>query len=412
MQRILSESDETGVNSGTSHYRRISVAMFFAGFATFSLLYCVQPLLPIFSSHYMVTPAQSSLALSMSTGFLAFSIVISSAFSQAFGRKGLMAISMMLAAVFNILACIALDWHWLLIARAALGFALGGVPAVAMAYLAEEIAPSGLGKIMGLYVAGTAFGGMMGRVGMGVLVEWLNWQSSMVIIGVLDLIAAIAFYFLLPASQNFIAQRGFSAKFHSRAWIGHIVSTRLLFIFLYIFIIFGIFVAILNYTNFRLSTLPFNLSPTEIGFIFTSYIAGMIVSPIAGSLTYKYDRSLLLITAVFIIFAGLMCTLSTSLPLFIAGIILITVGFFTAHSVASGWVGRIAVNAKGHASALYLLFYYLGSSFIGAFGGWFWLHFGWSMVVGFTSSLLIIALILCALLRERELRDKSAQLEM
>jgi len=411
MQRIVSEKEETGVERGSSQYRRISVAMFFAGFATFSLLYCVQPLLPTFSSHYMVTPAKSSLALSMSTGFLACSILISSAFSQAFGRRGLMAISMTLAAICNILAPAASDWHWLLIARAALGFALGGVPAVAMAYLAEEITPSGLGRIMGLYVGGTAFGGMMGRVGMGALVEWFNWQSSMIIIGVLDLFAAIAFYFLLPASKNFIAQGGFSAKYHARAWIGHIGSIRLLVIFLYIFIIFGIFVAILNYTNFRLSISPFDLSPTQIGFIFTSYIAGMIVSPIAGSLTYKYDRSLLLIIAVFILFAGLLCTLSTSLPMFIVGIILITVGFFTAHSVASGWVGRIAINAKGHASALYLLFYYLGSSFIGAFGGWFWFHFGWSMVIGFTSSLLIVALIFCTFLRKCERLDKSAQLE-
>ena len=62
------------------------------------------------------------------------------------------------AAAFNILAALAPTWPILLIARALEDLILGGVPAVAMAYLAEEIHPDGLGFTMGLYVGGTAFG--------------------------------------------------------------------------------------------------------------------------------------------------------------------------------------------------------------------------------------------------------------
>ncbi|UXN10198.1 MFS transporter [Bartonella sp. HY328] len=391
---------DDGVLPATKAFHRISLAMFFAGFVTFSLLYCVQPLLPSFASHFHVTPAESSLALSLSTGFLAFSILLSSAFSEALGRRGLMACSMLGAALCNLAAAFAPSWHWLLVARALEGIMLGGVPAVAMAYLAEEISPKGLGKIMGLYVGGTAFGGMMGRVGMGILIEWFDWHGALAIIGVVDLIAAIIFYLLLPKPHHFIRHKGFDVRHHIHAWFGHIGSMRLLLIFCYIFLIFGVFVAILNYANFRLSAPPFNLSPTQIGFVFLSFIAGMIVSPIAGSLTEKYQRSNLLIAAVLILFLGLICTLSTSLIWFITGITLITIGFFTAHSVASAWVGRIAVGAKGHASALYLLFYYMGSSFIGAFGGWFWFKGGWTTVIIFTSCLLLLALIICFYLKK------------
>ena len=394
---------ETGVQSGTALYRRISIAMFFAGFATFSLLYCVQPLLPSLADHYHITPAKSSLALSISTGFLAFSILLSSAFSEALGRRGLMTASMLVASIFNILAGFAPNWHWLLIARALEGILLGGVPAVAMAYLAEEIAPRGFGKIMGLYVGGTAFGGMMGRVGMGSLIEWFNWQWAMAIIGIIDLVAAIAFYFLLPASKNFVAVHGINIHHHNRAWIGHIGSVRLLYIYLFIALVFGDFVAILNYTGFRMSGAPFFLSPTQIGFIFISYVAGIIVSPIAGNLTNKYRRSSLLFVSVLILGVGLLVTLTNSLFWFVIGIIFITIGFFSAHAVASSWVGRIAIGAKGHATALYLLFYYVGSSFIGAFGGWFWFHGGWDMVVAFTGFLALIACVFCYLLRRREI---------
>jgi hypothetical protein len=61
-----------------------------------------------------------------------------------------------------------------------------------------------------------------------------------------------------------------------------------------------------------------------------------------------------------------------SLPVVAIGILLVTIGFFGAHAVASGWVGRLAGDAKGHASSLYLLSYYMGSSFVGSAGGWFW----------------------------------------
>jgi MFS family permease len=142
---------------------RISLALFLAGFATFSLLYCVQPLLPVFARHYGISPAASSLSLSLSTGFLAAAIICAAAVSEGLGRRGVMFASMTLAALLNIAAGLAPGWHLLLLARAAEGFVLGGVPAVAMAYLAEEIPPRMLGRAMGIYVAGTAFGGMSGR---------------------------------------------------------------------------------------------------------------------------------------------------------------------------------------------------------------------------------------------------------
>ena len=92
------ENAVSHVQSGTSTFRRISVAFFLAGFATFALLYCVQPLLPLFAEHFNVLPATSSLPLSLTLGCLAVSIMIMGALSQQLGRKGLMLTSMVSAA--------------------------------------------------------------------------------------------------------------------------------------------------------------------------------------------------------------------------------------------------------------------------------------------------------------------------
>ena len=100
--------------------------------------------------------------------------------------------------------------------RAATGFVLGGVPAVAMTYLAEEIDPRSVGFAMGLYVGGTAFGGMAGRVGTGILTEFFGWRYAMVSSASSVIAAAIGFVALLPPSRNFVRRTGFDPAFHLR----------------------------------------------------------------------------------------------------------------------------------------------------------------------------------------------------
>ena len=61
----MQESDSspaarTWVQAGSPAYRRISLALFLAGFATFSLLYCVQPVLPELAAHFGLGAAGKS----------------------------------------------------------------------------------------------------------------------------------------------------------------------------------------------------------------------------------------------------------------------------------------------------------------------------------------------------------------
>ena len=384
----------TWVVNGSPAYRRICLALFLSGFSTFSLLYCVQPLMPAFTVEFGIGAAASSLSLSLATGFLAFSILCAGPLSERLGRRGLMFGSMALAAAFNLVAALAPTWHLILIARALEGFALGGVPAVAMAYLAEEIDPKGLGSAMGLYVGGTAFGGMMGRVGMSFLLGWFSWRIAMVTLGVIDLLAAIAFLNLLPPSRNFAPKKGLGAAHHVRLWRGHLTHARLPMVFAIGCLVMGAFVTTYNYAGFRLSEAPFSLTPEQSGLIFTSYLFGMVASPMAGRFADKLGRGPVLMFGLLVATVGILLTLQHGLPWVIIGIIALTIGFFVSHSVASGWVGSMANAAKGHASSLYLLAYYLGSSFLGSAGGWFWEAHGWDAVVGYSGALLLCCLVL------------------
>ena len=395
------------IQRGTAQYWRVSVALFLAGFATFSLLYCVQPLLPELSQTFGVSPAQSALALSVSTACLAASIVLAGALSEGLGRRKLMFISMALAALCNLVASFLPQWHAMLAARALEGILLGGVPAVAMAYLSEEIDPKGLGFAMGLYVGGTALGGMLGRIGMSAMTEFWGWRHAMAALSVLDLLAALGFVLLLPNSRNFVKKTGLGARYHLQAWGRHLHHKGLPLLFLIAFGLMGVFVSIYNYAGFLLSAAPYDMSQLQISHIFYAYLFGMVASPMAGGLADRLGRGPVLIAGALLMAAGVVLTLFHALAAIVLGIVLLTAGFFVAHSVASGWVGRLATQSKGHASSLYLWGYYMGSSVLGAGAGWFWSRWGWNGVG--TVSLLVLALVIGLALRVQWLAAQAAK---
>ena len=80
MQVVTSHKN---INTGTPAFRRVTLALTAAGFSTFAVLYCVQPLLPVFSTEFHVSPAESSLALSLSTGLLAIGLLMAGPLSEA-----------------------------------------------------------------------------------------------------------------------------------------------------------------------------------------------------------------------------------------------------------------------------------------------------------------------------------------
>lgn len=393
---------------GTPAYRHINIALFLVGFATFSLIYCVQPVLPALAHDFHVGPAASSLALSLTTGFMAVAVAGAAAGSEVLGRRGVIFGSLCCAALLNMADTVLPGWHALLVARAAEGFALGGIPAVAMAYLAEEIHPKGLGLAMGLYIGGTAFGGMIGRIGMGALTELTSWRVAMGVIGAVDLAAALGFFVLLPASRNFTRRHRFDAAYHLDIWRQQLRHPALPLVFVTGFLAMGAFVTVYNYAAFYLSAPPYGLSPTEFSLVYAVFVFGIASSTIAGGLADRFGHSPVLICGILIATAGVALTLLHTLAGLVVGIAVLTIGFFTAHSVASGWVGTLADRGKGHAAALYLLAYYVGASTIGTLGGWVWSAGAWPAVVGFTGAIYVLALAVA--LRLKALTHSGAAL--
>lgn len=374
-------------------------ALFLGGFATFAVLYCVQPLLPLFAREFGVSAMQSSWALSLSTGALSICLLLASILSDRVGRTVTMSTALLVSALSTIACAMVGSFAQLLVLRAVLGVVLAGLPAVAMTYLSEEIEPESLGSAMGLYIAGTALGGMMGRVAASLLSDHVSWRVAIAAIGIAALLIALEFRRSLPASRNF-QRRDLKLSEVAVAGAHHFRDPGLLQLFLMGFLLMGAFVSVYNYLGFRLLRPEFGLSHTAISLIFSLYLIGMFSSILAGRLSDRLGRRRVLWIVVLIMLAGLVMTLANMVAVIVIGIALFTFGFFGGYAVVSSWVGLRAKENRALASALYLFCYYLGSSIIGSLSGSVWEHVGWPGIVAALALCLVLALALAANLRK------------
>ncbi|MFM1651679.1 MFS transporter [Brevibacillus sp. B_LB10_24] len=380
---------------GTAGFRRANFALFAGGCNTFAVLYCTQPLLPEIAKEFHIPPAAASLSLSLATIALAVSMLFIGSLSEAWGRKGIMTVSLVAVSALCLWSSYSANFYSLLAFRIAQGVVLAGLPAIAMAYLGEEIEPKSLGVAMGLYISGNSIGGMGGRVITGMLTDFFDWRTAIFGLGVLGIAASLLFWLALPPSRNF-KPRPLQVGKMVRSLASQMKEPRLLCLYGLGFMLMAGFVTLYNYIGFQLTAPPYSLSQTVVGWIFVVYIVGTFSSTWMGLMADKYGRSKVLRSALLIMLIGVCFTLSGSLPVKILGIAVFTFGFFGGHSIASSWVGKLAVRDKAQAASLYLFFYYTGSSIGGTVGGIFWTDFGWSGVVGMIVCFLVLAFLLLA----------------
>jgi MFS transporter, YNFM family, putative membrane transport protein len=327
----------------------------------------------------------------LTTGILAPAMLVAGTFSESRGRTQMMVGSLLASSVLMLMSAFAPRWGALLLLRTLAGVTFAGLPAVSMAYLSEEIHPTSIGLAMGLAIGGNGLGGMIGRLLTALIADLLSWRYALGAIGLIGVSAAIIAWKALPPSRHFTARRLDVGTLYRLFW-SQLKNPRLVGLYALGFLLMGAFVTTYNYVTYYLIAPPYRLSHTVVGFIFVVYLVGIFASAWIGSLADRVGRARVLFMMVGLMLLGIGLTVLRPLVVVVFGIAVITFGFFGGHSVASSWVGLRAHQAKAQAAALYLFFYYLGSSVAGSAGGVFWDMAGWKGVAGFVAALLIVAL--------------------
>jgi YNFM family putative membrane transporter len=380
--------------------------VFLSGVAVFAMLYEPQVLLPELSRDFGVSPAASTLSVSVSTAGLAVGLLVLGPVSDRRGRTALLHGSLAASTLLSVGLVLAPAWGVLLVLRALQGFTLAGLPAVGVAYLREELHPSVSSRAIGLFVGGNAIGGLSGRVLGGVLADVGGWRTAAAGIAALALACTVAVRVLLPPSRRFVPTRSEAPL--ARQLLAAVTDPVLVGLYGVAALLMAGFVAVYNAGTFRLEAEPYRLSPSVAGLVFLTYLLGSASSPTAGSLADRAGRRLVVPLAVAVMAGGVALTLVGPLAGFVAGLAVLTVGFFAAHGVASGWVAaRASLGGRpvGQAASLYSFWYYVGSSVGGTLAGRAWEAARWPAVAALAGGTSVAALALTVVLgRSRSLQ--------
>jgi YNFM family putative membrane transporter len=376
-------------------FRRVAIALFAAGFAVFAQIFGAQAMLPAISEDFDLGASAAALTVSAATLGVAASVLVWAWVADHIGRVQAMKISIISATVIAFVVPILPTFEAMIIARVALGLALGAVPAVSVAYLAEGLAASRVAVAAGIFVSGNTFGGITGRLLGGPLSEIAGWRTAMLVIAGLSVIAAATFLIMVPSTRR---AGGDLSPYPMRTRIlFQLRDPVMLGLYAQGFFLMGAFGAVYNYLGYRLELPPYDVPETLVGLLFSAYLFGTVASRFSGGRVARYGALRVILAGITLMLVGLALLLTPSLIGVIAGLVIFTIGCFTAHPVASGQSGVRAQLGRSQATALYQLSWLGGTALFGWLAGVVFDEFGWPSTVGFIALLCLCAALVATL---------------
>lgn len=282
--------------------------------------------------------------------------------------------------VATLLASTSGDLRQLIAWRFAQGLVTPGLFASAIAYIHEEWPPARVGRVTALYVSGTILGGVTGRLIGGVMAAGVSWASSFVVLGIINLAAAVVLWRWLPRERR---RPDVSSDDERGSLRSHLRHPQLLATYAVGFCMLCTQVAMFTYVPFLLAAPPFLLSTAALGLIFLTYLMGAVATPFAGRGIDRFGHRAVLVSALALCMAGALMTLVPALTAVTAGLSIFATGVFTAQAASSSHVAHHAERGRGLALGLYATCYYLGGTVGGALPAIFLDSGGWPACVAF-----------------------------
>lgn len=385
----------SGGATGAVGRRWTKPALYLGTAAVYADMYVTQPVLPLLSRDFGVVPAKAGLTVSAVVFAIAIASAAHGALSDALGRKRVMVGATALLAVPTLLCAFAGSFGALVAWRAAQGLLIPGMTAVAVAYVGDEFEPRDVGPVVGGYIAASVAGGLAGRVVSGAVSAHLGWRAAFALFAATTLAAAALMAAALP-SRRPPAHDGRAGP--PGGMLAHLRDRRLAGAYLVGLTLFFGFIGVFTYLPYRLVAPPFGLSTGIVSSVYLVYVAGVVVSPVAGRLSGRIPPERLMAAGLALSVAGVCMTLLPSLAAVVAGLLVLCAGMFTAQSIAPSYVNVNARGAKGGASALYLALYYAGGTLGSSLPGLAWQRWAWPGVVAACVAALLAGLAAVLLL--------------
>lgn len=356
------------------------------GFFAFLNVYSIQAVLPIVMDDFHASALQAGMTVGATVLAIGLVSPIMGMLSDAFGRRGLLCLSMFAMTLPTALIPMSHSLNALIALRFIQGLAVPGIVVILIAYIAEEFRDSGgVARMTATYVGGTVMGGFSGRFITGHLGDLLGWRGAFVTLAIMNFLGALLVLWLLPVSRHFVPNRNVRGALGTL--LCHLQNKRLMASCAVGFCVLFSLVGTFTYVNLYLASEPFNLSAAGLANVFGVYLVGVLVTPLAGRHIDRlgFMRSLLLALAISA--SGLLLTLVTSLPLIVIGLTVCSSGVFLCQSATISAISKSVTEGRSLATGIYYMSYYAGGA-VGTWGaGTAFVYWGWG------GSVMTIALV-------------------
>ena len=347
-------------------------------------------MLPMLAQSFHVTEAQVGITISASTVGVAVSAVLLALFGERFPRKPLILWAMGLLGVFSVLTATAHTLGMLAFWRLLQGLATPGIFIITIAYVTEEWHAREVPRVMSAYVAGTVFGGFVGRLLGGIIADHSGWNAAFLVLGIFELLGVILVARLLvPAQARHTAGRAASVL---KPITANLRNPRLLATFLIGFCMLFTLISTFNFVTFYLAARPFNLSTSEMSSLFAVYLIGLVATLKVGKMLANIGLRNGMLIAVTVGIAGILLTLIPSLAVVGLGLAATSSGVFIAQTCANSFIRDAApMGGRVSAAGMYICCYYVGGTVGGMLPGLVWRAAGWSGCVALIAGVLMVA---------------------
>jgi len=367
---------------------KTSLTLFFVVSVIFSTIYTPQAILPTLKEVFDISMAETNLLLSGMLFVLMVATPLYAPIAKRWEKKKIMMVSIFCLFIAVDLSAFAASYELLFASRVMQGIFIPGITAIMLSYV-QEIYPTehrGLG--MGIYMAATGFGAVMGRLLAGWITYAYSWREAFGLFALLLLVALFAMAIQLPTVKAETNTQ--KEKREKRTLLLYLANTKVLVIVLIPMVVFFSFMAVTTFLTYHLSQAPFALNEARLGTLFLVLLLAVIASPLAGKYSDKLGRQKVLFWAIVFLLAGIFLTLSVSLVLILIGLGLVTVGMFSVQSVTPTYLGDLFPHEKASVAILYQTFFYFGGAMGTLVPAWVWSYGRYSSVALFCVGLVVV----------------------
>lgn len=358
--------------------RHVSLAL--CGVAAFLNIYTPQPLLNELAQGFGIHLADTTVCISATTLGIAIAAPFAGGLSDRFGRKRVIVLATALLALPTLLCAFSASFQVFVALRFVQGLLIPAIFSAASAYIGDEFSSQELPAKIGIYVAGTTCGALLGRLLPGWCAAAWGWSGAFTASAAVTLLLAFLVCLGLPSEKPVV--RG-----HVRS-TGKAVRALLRDDRLVITLLVGCGlllsqVAIFSGVSLLLAAPPYQFGPRAISSIYAIFLLGVIAAPVCSRFVPWVSHRAVIVVALSCSAFGIALTQLPSLLMLIVGLGFFSTGIFVCQAIANSYLNSIVRQDRALSIGLYLSCYYLGGTMGALVPGVLWDGCRWPGISAF-----------------------------